>query len=156
MKRNEIKEKAISLFANKGYHDTSIQEIAEAAGINKATLYFYFKSKAELYAEIMQDTIPALCDAINNALEKVSKDDLEIKLKCIFTVLISELSFEEILLWKRTMLMCTNEYDQSVRKTAVTLFRERDMKIAQITRNIFLEKTSAKRRSATISNTAWR
>lgn len=47
-KRLQILESAVQCFATKGYHATSIQEIADAAGMAKSSLYFYFKSKEEL------------------------------------------------------------------------------------------------------------
>ncbi len=140
MKKNEIKAKAFSLFANKGYHDASMQEIAKAVGINKATLYFYFPGKAELYGEIMQDKIPELCDAINGEIATVPEDNMTARLKCIFNVFISKLSDESLIMWKRTMLMCTNEYDQSVKDKAKKLLRERDAIIAETTRGILLNR----------------
>lgn len=48
-KRRRIIEMAIPFFAKKGVHATSIQEIAEAAGMAKGTLYLYFKSKDDLF-----------------------------------------------------------------------------------------------------------
>ncbi|WP_152396218.1 TetR/AcrR family transcriptional regulator [Paenibacillus guangzhouensis] len=44
-KRVQILEAAMKCFAQKGYHATSIQEIADVLGIAKGSLYFYFKSK---------------------------------------------------------------------------------------------------------------
>ncbi|MGO1052406.1 TetR/AcrR family transcriptional regulator [Crossiella sp. CA198] len=43
---------ATRLFADKGYPATSVQEIADAAGVTKGGLYHYFKSKAELLHEV--------------------------------------------------------------------------------------------------------
>lgn len=140
MKKDEIKKKAFYLFANKGYHDASMQEIADAVGINKATLYFYFSSKAELYGDIMKDLIPALCGAIAEEIAAVPEDNLTARLKCVFRVFISKLSDDELSMWKRTMLMCTSEYDQSVKDKAKAIFRERDARIAEIIRGILLKK----------------
>lgn len=47
-KRLQIIDAAVKCFAQKGFHATSIQEIADVAGIAKGSLYFYFKSKEEL------------------------------------------------------------------------------------------------------------
>lgn len=47
-KRLQIIETALSCFARKGFHATSIQEIADTLGIAKGSLYFYFKSKEDL------------------------------------------------------------------------------------------------------------
>lgn len=43
---------ATRLFAERGYPATSVQEIADAAGVTKGGLYHYFRSKAELLHEI--------------------------------------------------------------------------------------------------------
>lgn len=51
-KQVQIIEVAIQLFAKKGYHLTSIQEIADAAGIAKGSMYLYFKSKEDLLLSI--------------------------------------------------------------------------------------------------------
>lgn len=51
-KQVQIIEVAIQLFAKKGYHLTSIQEIADAAGIAKGSMYLYFKSKEELLLSV--------------------------------------------------------------------------------------------------------
>ena len=51
-KRLMILEQAMILFATKGYHSTSMQEVAEQAGVSKGGLYSYFSSKNELLIEI--------------------------------------------------------------------------------------------------------
>lgn len=43
----KIIEKGLSLFAEKGYHSTTIQEIADKAGISKGSFYVYFSSKED-------------------------------------------------------------------------------------------------------------
>jgi AcrR family transcriptional regulator len=50
-KKEEILRIAIELFLDKGYSATSTNEICTAAGINKPTLYYYFKSKRHLFFE---------------------------------------------------------------------------------------------------------
>ena len=48
-----IFDNAKKLFAQEGYHATSMSTIAKACGKNKATIYHYYKSKEELYNEIL-------------------------------------------------------------------------------------------------------
>src|SRR3978361_1905110 len=43
---------AATLFAAKGFHETSVGEIAEASGISKIVLYDHFASKEELFVEL--------------------------------------------------------------------------------------------------------
>ena len=48
---------AIDLFAQKGFDAVSLREIAEAAGIRKATLYYYFASKDQILENIFDYTM---------------------------------------------------------------------------------------------------
>lgn len=52
-KREVIFEAALNLFAEKGFHPTKVEEIAEAAGIGKGTLYEYFSGKENLLVELI-------------------------------------------------------------------------------------------------------
>jgi AcrR family transcriptional regulator len=47
--RQAITMAALALFSNKGYEKTSIEDIARAAGIGKATIYTYFSTKDEIF-----------------------------------------------------------------------------------------------------------
>ena len=44
----QILHTALKLFCEKGIEDTSVEEIAKAAGVGPATIYRYFETKAEL------------------------------------------------------------------------------------------------------------
>ncbi len=50
-KKEEILQSAMELFLEKGYSATSTNDICAAAKINKPTLYYYFKSKRQLFFE---------------------------------------------------------------------------------------------------------
>ncbi|MFA6599225.1 MAG: TetR/AcrR family transcriptional regulator [Ignavibacteriaceae bacterium] len=52
-KKALIMNAALELFANEGYHATSISKIAEKAGISKGLLYNYFESKEALIIQIL-------------------------------------------------------------------------------------------------------
>src|SRR6185503_16678650 len=58
---------ALGLFAERGFHPTSMHEIAEAAGVTKPVLYQHFGSKRELYLELLEDVGGQLRDAIGKA-----------------------------------------------------------------------------------------
>ena len=47
-KENKLMEKALKLFTEKGVNNTSIQDIADEAGVGKGTFYLYFKDKYDL------------------------------------------------------------------------------------------------------------
>ncbi|MGE3936677.1 MAG: TetR/AcrR family transcriptional regulator [Rhodospirillaceae bacterium] len=50
---------ALRLFITQGYHATSVEEIAAAAGLTKGAVYFYFKSKAKILMDLL-DRVEAL------------------------------------------------------------------------------------------------
>jgi len=52
-RRTEILQAALELFSQKGYHNVSMHEIAVRAEFAVGTLYKFFKSKDELYKEIL-------------------------------------------------------------------------------------------------------
>ena len=55
--KNTILETAIKLFANYGYHKTTMKMIAEKSDISKGTLYWHFSSKKELFMGIIQSRL---------------------------------------------------------------------------------------------------
>ena len=54
-KKKLIMDTALELFAENGFHATSISQIAKKAGISKGLTYNYFKSKDEILHEIIQE-----------------------------------------------------------------------------------------------------
>ncbi|MBZ0279183.1 MAG: TetR/AcrR family transcriptional regulator [Anaerolineae bacterium] len=52
-RRNQILEAAIKVFAEKGFHPTTIKDIARAAGIADGTIYNYFENKTALMIGIL-------------------------------------------------------------------------------------------------------
>ena len=56
-KRTKIREAAAKLFAEKGFENTTTRDIAGAAGINNASLYYYFDSKEQLLYQILEEVI---------------------------------------------------------------------------------------------------
>jgi AcrR family transcriptional regulator len=53
-RRAAILESALAVFAERGYHAASIDDIARAGGISKALIYEHFSSKQKLYTELIE------------------------------------------------------------------------------------------------------
>ncbi len=69
---------ATKLISEKGFHKTSMQEIADNAGINKATIYTLFKDKNDLFVslveywfELMLSEVREECFECDNSVEKL-------------------------------------------------------------------------------------
>jgi AcrR family transcriptional regulator len=66
-RRQQLLAVACELFARSGFHDTSMDDIAEAAGVTKPVLYQHFPSKRALYVELLEDTGRRLLDRLADA-----------------------------------------------------------------------------------------
>jgi AcrR family transcriptional regulator len=81
-RRRELTREAARLFAQKGYHGTSIGDIAEALGVQKGSLYAHIASKEDLLYETMRegaDAFHAALDAIPDDLPAVEKIRLALR-----------------------------------------------------------------------------
>ena len=54
-RREQLLQVALETFAAKGFHETSMNEVAEAAGVTKPVLYQHFTSKKALYNELVDE-----------------------------------------------------------------------------------------------------
>ena len=71
-RRQQLLAVACDLFARSGFHDTSMDDIAESAGVTKPVLYQHFPSKRALYAELLEDTGRRLLDRLADATGRVT------------------------------------------------------------------------------------
>jgi AcrR family transcriptional regulator len=51
--RDEILRAAMHLFANRGFHETSMSEVAREARVSKALIFWHFKTKEELFMAVL-------------------------------------------------------------------------------------------------------
>jgi AcrR family transcriptional regulator len=66
-RRDQLFAVALELFAERGYRATTMDDIAEAAGVTKPLLYQHFSSKRALYLELVDAVSAELLDAIARA-----------------------------------------------------------------------------------------
>lgn len=69
---------AHELFVQKGLDGAKMQEIADRAGINKALLHYYYRSKEKLYEQVAKAVLSRALPAVRNMIE--SEDPLEEKI----------------------------------------------------------------------------
>jgi AcrR family transcriptional regulator len=66
---SEILEAARSVFARKGFNAATVDDIAEAAGLAKGTVYLYFPSKREIYLETVRQGLVTLQDEVRTSMD---------------------------------------------------------------------------------------
>jgi len=62
-RRHEIFASSVDLFIEKGFRETSMREISEAAGMGKSSLYDYFRTKDEILLWVVEDELTDLTTA---------------------------------------------------------------------------------------------
>jgi TetR/AcrR family transcriptional regulator, cholesterol catabolism regulator len=81
-RRSELTRQAARLFAQKGYHGTSIGDLADAMGVQKGSLYAHIESKQDLLYETMAEGAQAFhagLDAIDDDLPATEKIRLALR-----------------------------------------------------------------------------
>jgi len=66
-RRQQLLDVALEVFAASGFHEVSMDEVAEAAGVSKPVLYRHFENKRELYLELLTETGRRLIDTVVRA-----------------------------------------------------------------------------------------
>lgn len=64
-KRRLILKQAALLFANRGFHETTIDQIAEALNVTKPTIYYYIESKEDLLYQVAYTALADLNEALS-------------------------------------------------------------------------------------------
>ena len=71
--RAKLYEAAVTLIAEKGFSATTVDEIAERAGVAKGTVYYNFASKAELFEELLRHGVGLLTASLREAAERTAE-----------------------------------------------------------------------------------
>ncbi|MBW7453645.1 TetR/AcrR family transcriptional regulator [Paenibacillus sepulcri] len=103
-KKQQILEGAMKRFSEKGYRGTSIQDIADALGISKGSLYFYFKSKEDLLFSIFKYYIGKMgkrAKEISESTELSSRDKLRKRITMSYELYNQHKSFINIIMQER-------------------------------------------------------
>jgi AcrR family transcriptional regulator len=70
-KKNDIIKAASSCFARYGYEKTTLDDIGKLVGLNKASLYYYFKNKESIYTEVIYLETNAFLSSVFTEVDKV-------------------------------------------------------------------------------------
>lgn len=72
--KEEILQKSLLLIWQKGYHDTSIGDLADALGMHKSHFYYYFKDKEDLMKEILSYMLEQFTQMLKRIVENPELD----------------------------------------------------------------------------------
>lgn len=110
LKRQAIIDGATRMFLSHGYRNASMDRIARAAPVSKATLYNHFDSKPELLAAVVSALCAALLQTMSEAV--VETEDVENNLKKIATSFMDLLFAEDALAIYRLVIAESRDFPE--------------------------------------------
>lgn len=90
MTKDEILEAAAQIISRKGFHAASMQDIAEAVHLQKASLYHHVSSKQEILLELLNRALDLLIERVSSAL--ILSSSPQEKLRCAIRMYLQALS----------------------------------------------------------------
>ena len=85
-RREQILDVSVQVFARNGFHSTSMNDVADAAGVTKPVLYQHFDSKQDLYLALLEEAGLRLRNAVAKGVASASngKEMTELGFKAYF------------------------------------------------------------------------
>lgn len=77
-----IFEAAMKSFSKKGYHKSTMDEIAETAGVAKGTLYYHFKSKEDIFQFIIDEGIKMVSEELQDKTKHIEDSTEKLRKVC--------------------------------------------------------------------------
>ncbi|MDT2007417.1 TetR/AcrR family transcriptional regulator [Rhodococcus opacus] len=93
-KRRELLQTAADVFQEKGYDAATLHDIAERFGTDRASIYYYFASKKELFQALFHDVVSGVLDENLRAAAEIAEIDIAAPEKLRRLVELQMLSYE--------------------------------------------------------------
>jgi AcrR family transcriptional regulator len=100
--RRRLYEAAVTLIAEQGFSATTVDEIAERAGVAKGTVYYNFASKNDLFEELLRHGVGHLTASLRRASERTAErggsrvDALDAMIRAGLTFIVRNPSFTQL------------------------------------------------------------
>lgn len=69
-KRQRILDAALKVFAERGFYNAKVSEVARAAGVADGTIYLYFENKDDLLIQLFEDRMEYIIRRLSDELER--------------------------------------------------------------------------------------
>jgi AcrR family transcriptional regulator len=106
MTREDILEAAAQVFRQKGFHGASMNDIAEAVSLQKASLYHHVSSKQEILLELLDRALELLNERISSiTVQDISVDEkLRLMIREYLQILANNIDLAAVLLFEHRAL----------------------------------------------------
>jgi AcrR family transcriptional regulator len=106
MSRDDILEAAAQIFSHKGYHAASMQDIAQAVQLQKASLYHHVSSKQEILLDLLDRALDLLIERMQDAMAKdlPTEEKLRLGMCAYLTTMLEHRDLASVLLLEHRSL----------------------------------------------------
>jgi AcrR family transcriptional regulator len=124
-KSSLILDAALKVFAEKGFHESRLEDIAAAAGFSKASLYNYYEDKEEIFLHILIRMHEKIIEALRNELreDRHIRDNLLAMLRSILKIYGDNFSFSMSMTDLKTMAPSSMQRFQERHQQLMTRFK---------------------------------
>jgi len=91
-RRAQILDAALEVFARQGYHQTSVSDLVEAAGVARGTFYLYFDGKSAIFHELVDNLLATLRATISGVDTAVGAAPIPVQLTATLSNVLNALS----------------------------------------------------------------
>ncbi len=141
IRSDDIKKAALQLFAFRGYDATSMQDIADAVGIKKATIYSHFKSKSDIFLALLQEQADLFTNTITAALAKSGATEIKDLLYEVFDANVRLYNDKtNLLFWKRAELLAAGFSEMDIQIQLKLIMDNMNSLVQMNVQKAFMEK----------------
>jgi AcrR family transcriptional regulator len=138
-KSSLILDAAIKVFAEKGYHETRLEDIAAAAGFSKASLYNYYEDKEVIFLQILIRMHEKMIEAIKveSRKDRHIKENLMATARAIFKVYSENFSFSMGMDDLKSMAPISMEKFQKHHEQLMSRFKHHSKEMTDLSVSVF-------------------
>ncbi|MCA0971875.1 TetR/AcrR family transcriptional regulator [Halobacillus litoralis] len=117
MKRQQIIDESLHLFANHGYENTSLAMIADNVGIKKPSLYNHFKNKEAIFMAVLDDVAKREVEVLKHEVTTYEGNDIEHQLTTLYKKYLAHMSSStEGLFFKRVTFFPPDNFEGEIKR----------------------------------------
>jgi AcrR family transcriptional regulator len=95
--RERVLREAHALFLERGFAEVSMQQIADAAGMTKASLYYHFRNKEDLFVHVVRHEIERLLHGVTAELDGINTFQEQLKRLVMFAFRATRSDFSRLM-----------------------------------------------------------
>jgi AcrR family transcriptional regulator len=138
-KSSLILDAACKVFAEKGYHETRLEDIAATAGFSKASLYNYYEDKESIFLNILVRMHEKIIEALEGEIRKERhlKDNLTAMIRVVFKIYTESFSFSMNMTDLKTMAPISIEKFHKHHEKLMGRFKHYSQKMTELSVSVF-------------------